>query len=69
MAGMKEVTRQMPLQEAEAVRELPHIRNLELADKDFDKPGRIDLLLGQDVCRQLFLPGVKRGTEKSQKLG
>ena len=64
VAGMKEVTRQMPLQEAEAVRELPHIRNLELADKDFDKPGRIDLLLGQDVCRQLFLPGVKRGTEK-----
>ena len=35
-----------------------------LADEQFDQPGEIELLLGQDVCRQLFLPGVKRGTKR-----
>ena len=37
------------------MRELPHIHPLHLADKHFDKPGAIDLLLGQDVWNDLFL--------------
>ena len=64
VAGMDEVTRQLPLQDASDVRKLSHIKDLELADQEFDKPGKIELLLGQDICRQLFLPGVQRGTKK-----
>ena len=54
-AVMCKVTRDIPLQGASAVRELPHIHPLHLADKHFDKPGAIDLLLGQDVWNDLFL--------------
>ena len=64
VAGMDKVTRQLPQQEAANVRSLPHIKDLLLADEQFDQPGEIELLLGQDVCRQLFLPGVKRGTKR-----
>ena len=63
VAGMDKVTRQLPLQDASTVRELPHLKNLILADKQFDKPGKIDLLLGQNIWRHLFLPGMSRGTE------
>ena len=56
--------RQLPLQEATKVRSLPHIQDLYLADEQFDQPGKIELLLGQDICRQLFLSEVKRGSTK-----
>ena len=35
-----------------------------LADEQFDQPGKIELLLGQDICRQLFLSEVKRVSTK-----
>ena len=64
VAGMDEVTRHMSLQEASDVRSLTHIKDLELADQEFDRPGKIELLLGQDICRQIFLPGIERGTKR-----
>ena len=64
VAGMDKVTKQLPQQEATTVRNLQHIKDLVLADENFDQPGNIELLLGQDVCRQLFLPGIKRGTKR-----
>ena len=64
VAGIDEVTRHMPLQEASDVRSLTHIKDLELADQEFDRPGKIELLLGQDICRQIFLPGIERGTKR-----
>ena len=63
VAGMDKVTRQLPLQSAPSVRELTHIKDLFLADNQFDKPGKIDLLLGQNIRRHLFLPGMKRGAK------
>ena len=68
VAGMDEVTRKLPLQEETHVRKLTHIKELDLADQHFDKPRKIDLLLGQNVWRHLFLPGMSRGTEKEPEI-
>ena len=38
-----------------------HIQNLTLADPTFDNPGRIDLLLGADVCANVQKSGLVRG--------
>ena len=64
VAGIDEVIRQLPLQEAHSVRNLEHIKDLTLADEHFDEPGRIDLLLGQNVWRHLFLEGKVKGKEE-----
>ena len=47
VAVMDRVTDDLPLQGASAARRLPHLQNLHLADKNFHKPGTIDLLLGK----------------------
>ena len=60
VAAMEEVIRQLPLQDAQSVREMKHLQDLELADDQFDQPGKIDLLLGQNVWRHLFLEGKVR---------
>lgn len=39
----------------------PHLKGLELADPDFDKPAAVDAVLGADVYGMLFDGGVKRG--------
>ena len=64
MAGLDEVIRQLPLQEAHSVRELDHIKDLVLADEHFDEPGKIELLLGQNVWRHVFLEGKVKGKEE-----
>ena len=51
------------MQGAESVKKLPHLRDLVLADENFHSPGRIDLLLGQNIWKQLFLPGQVTGPE------
>ena len=61
VTSMKEVIRQLPLQDAEAVRRMPHLRNLALADDKFHQPGKIELLLGQNVWRHLFREGRIKG--------
>ena len=61
VAAMDEVIRQLPLQDAQSVKKMQHIKELDLADDQFDKPGKIDLLLGQNVWRHLFLDGRVRG--------
>ena len=63
IAGMDKVTRELPLQGASSVRQLPYLKNLTLADDNFDKPGRIDILLGQNIWKQLFLPEKVVGPE------
>ena len=45
----------LPLQDASSVRELPYIKSLKLEDPSFDKPGRIDLLLGCDQWHDMEL--------------
>ena len=63
VAGMDELTRELPLQEAHYVRSMDHIKHLSLADEQFDQPGKIDILLGQNIWRHLFLEGKSKGTE------
>ena len=61
VAVMPRVTSDLALQAASSVRELPHIKGRKLADQHFDIPGRIDLLLGEDALRDLYLPGESKG--------
>ena len=63
VAGMKDLTRDLPFQEAKFVRNLPHIKGLALADEQFDEPGKVDILLGQNVWRHLFLEGKSKGKD------
>ena len=63
VASMAEVIRRLPLQNAHSVRKMPHIKDLRLADNKFDQPGKIELLLGQNVWRHLFLDGRIKGTQ------
>lgn len=41
--------------------QFPHLEGLELADKEFHKPGKIDILLGADVYAHVILDGILRG--------
>ena len=66
-AVMPQVTCDLPLQGASSVRELPHIIGLHLADSHFDAPGRIDLLFGEDVLPEIFLPGEVSGLPGTAK--
>ena len=61
VAVIPKVTRDLPMQGASSVRSLPHLKDLKLADRQFDSPGTIDLLLGQDIWQDLFLPGEATG--------
>ena len=66
VASMKEVIRKLPFQNVPHVREMPHFKGLHLADSHFDQPGKIELLLGQNIWRHLFLDGRIRGSSTSQ---
>ena len=61
VASMPEVIRELPLQHAQGIRDLPHLRELHLADSQFDCPGKIELLLGQNVYRHLFKGDIIKG--------
>ena len=41
--------------------QLPHLRDLTLADPTFNMPGKIDLLLGGDILPQVMMPDFKTG--------
>ena len=63
-AVVPRVTCDLPLQGDTGVRELPHIQGLQLADPNFHMPGRIDLLLGEDILHKLLQPPeVRMGAE------
>ena len=59
-----EVIRQLPLQDAQSVRKMAHLQDLDLADDKFDRPGKVELLLGQNVWRHLFLDGRVKGSKQ-----
>ena len=52
-AVVPKVTCNLPLQGASGVQDLPYLKDLELADPTFYLPGRIDLLLGENILSQL----------------
>ena len=56
-ALLEGITAELPAAEISGVKELPCFQGLQLADSAFDKPGRVDLLLGLDVYSRIHLPG------------
>ena len=60
-AVVNKVTCDLPLQGASSVRSLPHLKHLTLADPTFDRPGRVDLLIGCDIWQDIMLPDTKHG--------
>ena len=60
----EKITGCLPRQSAAAVRDLPCLQGVKLADSTFDAPGDIDLLLGIDI-----LPQILMGGESEQPLG
>ncbi len=60
-AIVPKVTCDLPLQGASGVKSLPHIKELQLADPHFDKPGRIDLLVGCNILRDILDSEIRRG--------
>ena len=43
------------------VRDLPHLQNLTLADPTFDRPGKVDLLIGRNALLHIVKPDMKKG--------
>lgn len=41
--------------------EWPHVKDLVLADTNYNKPGSIDIILGADVFGEIILDGVRKG--------
>ena len=62
-AVVPKVTCDLPLQGAAGVQDLPHLKGLELADPTFYLPGRIDLLLGENILSKLLKPDIRVGPE------
>jgi len=62
-AVVPKVTGNLPLQGAAGVQNLPHLKDLELADPTFYLPGRIDLLLGENILSKLLKPDIRVGPE------
>ena len=53
---MPRITCDLPLHQATGVGQLPHISGLKMADPRFDKPGRIDILIGGKRLGKMILP-------------
>ncbi len=60
---ISKITGDLPGFPLHGVRNLPFLQDLTLADPNFDKPGRIDLLFGSDVLDHLMLPGRRSSTD------
>ena len=55
-AVVNQATGILPLQWAKSVKDLPHIKGLQLADPRFYDPGKIDVLLGENILDRVLLP-------------
>ena len=51
------ITGDLPDWQMDGVRGCPELQNIPLADPDFNRPGRIDVLLGMDAYQQVILEG------------
>ena len=58
---MAKATGLLPLQGAQSISELPHIRGLQLADPQFYAPGNIDILLAENVLDKVMLHQSQHG--------
>ncbi|KAJ8720021.1 hypothetical protein PYW07_012064 [Mythimna separata] len=55
------LTSHFPSQTIAASMDWPHLKGLTLADSNFNLPGRIDMLLGVEVCAQILKADVIKG--------
>ena len=62
-AVMPKPTRDIPILGASDTKTLSHLQGLALADKNYDRPGAVDILLGQDIWDDLFLSGRIKGPQ------
>ena len=51
------ITGDLPDWQMDGIMDCPELQNIPLADPDFNRPGRIDILLGMDVYQQVILEG------------
>ena len=58
---LPKISRVMPVEAVASLRHFPHTTDLELADPHFDEPGKVYLLLDNDVAQDIVLPEFRRG--------
>ena len=58
---LPKVTVDLPKHDLSAVKKMPHLQDLQLADPWFHKPKRVDLILDSDVFDQVLLPNKIEG--------
>ena len=56
------VTCDLPLEGAKHLKDLPHLKDLDLADPVFYMPGKIDIMLGCNVYQDLLLSEFRKGS-------
>ncbi|XP_070139213.1 uncharacterized protein [Drosophila bipectinata] len=60
---LRTLTGHLPKSEVDP-RSFQHLKGLQLADPNFARSGRIDVLVGVDLIPQLMLPEIRRGTHE-----
>jgi len=61
------ITGELPGFHLNGVRSQPFLQGLQLADPNFDHPGKIDMLIGSDILDEIMLPG-RRLSSDDRKL-
>ena len=67
-AVVQMVTCDLPPESVQPVTDLPHLMGLQLADEDYNIPGRIDILLGADLAPQIMVRELLRTGEESEPM-
>lgn len=57
---LETITSQLPVQTFD-INQIHHLKDIHLADPEFNKPGNIDVLFGADVYSKVILTGLKKG--------
>lgn len=57
---LETITSQLPVHSFN-INQIHHLKDIILADPEFNKPGNIDILIGADVYSQIILAGLKKG--------
>ena len=58
---LPKISRDMPVEAVASLRHFPHITDLQLAGPHFDEPGKVYLLLANDVAQDIVLLDFRRG--------
>lgn len=62
---LKSLTKMLPARQIHNTENWTHLYELDLADPNYDKPDRVDLLLGADVYSELIRDGLRKGPKGS----